>query len=90
MAEAWFKPKSYGYGASPANWKGWAATAGFVAVILMLTFWMVIWPERDGTLTTGGILLWLALDIALTFGFVWLARVKSDGPWRWQWGARDG
>jgi len=28
MSEYWFKPKSHGYGASPANWKGWAATVG--------------------------------------------------------------
>ncbi len=29
MTDPWFRPKSYGYGATPANWRGWAATAAF-------------------------------------------------------------
>jgi hypothetical protein len=28
MSDYWFKPKTRGYGATPANWKGWAATIG--------------------------------------------------------------
>jgi len=30
MAEYWFKPKRYGYGATPATWQGWAVTLGTV------------------------------------------------------------
>ncbi|HEU4381635.1 MAG TPA: hypothetical protein VFR73_23945, partial [Hyphomicrobiaceae bacterium] len=30
MSDYWFKPKSHGYGATPANWKGWAATIGTI------------------------------------------------------------
>jgi hypothetical protein len=26
MAEYWFKPKRYGYGATPVTWQGWAVT----------------------------------------------------------------
>ena len=37
MSQYWFKPKTYGYGATPANWKGWAAVAGYVAVVTALT-----------------------------------------------------
>jgi len=34
MTQYWSKPKLYGYGAAPANWRGWIATATFVAVLL--------------------------------------------------------
>jgi len=27
MSQYWFKPKTYGYGATPSGWKGWAAVA---------------------------------------------------------------
>ena len=44
MSQYWFKPKTYGYGATPANWKGWAAVAVYVAVILALTLPLLAWP----------------------------------------------
>ena len=29
MTQYWFKPKSHGYGATPANWKGCVASLAF-------------------------------------------------------------
>jgi hypothetical protein len=34
MRTYWFKPKRYGLGAVPANWKGWVCS--FVPVVLVL------------------------------------------------------
>ncbi len=30
----WFRPKTFGFGWSPATWEGWAVTAAVVAVIV--------------------------------------------------------
>ena len=36
MADYWFKPHAYGFGATPANWKGWAAVGGYLMALLAL------------------------------------------------------
>ena len=36
MADYWFKPHDYGYGATPISWKGWAAVAVYAAVMVAL------------------------------------------------------
>jgi hypothetical protein len=69
----WFRPKYYGYGATPANWKGWLATAVFMALIPAIAGALVD-PLRIGA---------FAALIAL---FVWIAWKKTDGAWRWRWG----
>ena len=30
---SWFRPKRYGYGATPCTWQGWLLTLAFVAVL---------------------------------------------------------
>lgn len=71
---AWFRPKRFGYGATPVSWQGWAATAAFVAV-----FCLAILGLR-------GLPRWIA-GAALAAGFVALVRAKTDGTWRWRQGA---
>ena len=39
MGGAWFKPKTHGYGASPASWKGWVAITGNIVVTFAIQ-----WP----------------------------------------------
>jgi hypothetical protein len=87
MTEAWFKPHAYGYGATPANWKGWAATAGFVLVVVATALATFGWQLDGGTppsvLQIGA---WLLAVAVLAVGFVRLARAKTDGQWGWRWG----
>lgn len=82
--DPWFTPKSHGYGATPKNWKGWAATLGFVALMVLVS--MLVMGQRGGAapsvLQMG---LWIISLVALTAAFVWLARRKTDGEWRWRW-----
>ena len=83
----WFKPKTHGYGASPVNWKGWAATLGFGVVIIALSLVFVVWP----VLTASGprlehILAWLVLEAVALIYFMRLCRRKTDGEWQWRWG----
>ncbi|MFM1813457.1 MAG: hypothetical protein RLZ98_152 [Pseudomonadota bacterium] len=87
MGDYWFKPKSYGYGASPASWKGWAATLGFIVVSLVPTLVLIVWPavERAGP-QAWHFAIWFVLTTALALGFVWLCKVKTEGEWRWRWG----
>ena len=43
MTSYWFKPHSYGYGATPANWRGWAATGRFWPFCSRLRFFSWHW-----------------------------------------------
>ena len=87
MSEAWFKPHTYGYGATPAKWKGWVATAAFVAVILAASLVVFGWQPNPGTAPSSWqIAAWLLAVAVLAGGFVLLARAKTDGQWGWRWG----
>ena len=83
----WFRPKMYGYGAAPANWKGWAATFAFIAVVAIVT--VALLASQPNTLTdftSWRFAAWAVIIAILTVGFVWLARAKTDGQWAWRWG----
>jgi hypothetical protein len=87
MSSGWFVPKSHGYGATPANWKGWAATFGFIAVLAGLSLLALGWqPDPATGPDTTRIVVWALAVVALTAAFVALARAKTDGQWRWRWG----
>jgi hypothetical protein len=69
----WFRPKYYGYGATPANWKGWLATAVFIALVAAIA---------SGPVDA----LRIEAFAALIAVFVWIAWKKTDRAWRWRWG----
>lgn len=71
----WFRPKRFGYGASPANWKGVVAVLVFIGVSITLVRLSV--PAHPA---------FLSLLVPLVAGFVWLSKVKTDGDWRWRSG----
>lgn len=86
----WFRPKRYGYGAEPANWKGWLATLGFIAVVFSATWVMMVAPAlQDVAPTTEQVAIWFSVMVALVAVFIWFCRLKSDGDWRWRWGGKD-
>jgi hypothetical protein len=84
MSRYWFKPKTYGYGATPASWKGWLASAAFALAVGMLA--AVLTLASGGDARPGVILTWVAAVSALSAGFALLAYAKTDGQWRWRWG----
>ncbi|HLL28697.1 MAG TPA: hypothetical protein VKT73_13735 [Xanthobacteraceae bacterium] len=79
----WFRPKRYGYGATPVTWQGWAVTviaAAFVALCVL-------------NLTLGEQSLWrwiatVVLLVLVTLATVYVCRLKTDGEWAWRWGGR--
>jgi hypothetical protein len=80
MATYWFKPKRYGYGATPITWQGWVVTG--VAVLAIALAALLIPPNAWG---------WTAFFAveALVIAVLWVvSRRKTDGAWRWRWGDR--
>lgn len=85
MAKYWFKQKAFGYGAGlPICWQGWALVGGFVGALLLSTALVLIWPSRQAIFLH---LLWIGIALV---PFLWVARAKTEGGWRWRWGGDPG
>ncbi len=80
----WFRPKRYGYGASPANWRGWAALAVFVLLVAAAQF------EEQSAPAGQTIIGSISATAVLTLAFICIARRKTEGTWRWRWGSGRG
>ncbi len=69
----WFKPRAFGYGATPVTWQGWLVVTLFVLLTgLILRLAMPRHP------------LFLALLAPLTLALIWISWAKTDGEWRWR------
>ena len=72
----WFKPKDRGYGNVPTTWQGWALTLGFGAFVIAMAM-----AVQLNALSR----FWcVVVVLAVTAGFLALAKVKTDGEWRWR------
>lgn len=78
--EAWFEPKRFGYGAGlPITWQGWALTLGFAAAAILLG--ILVGARRP--------ILFIAVLIPLTLGFLLIAARHTRGGWKWRWRGED-
>jgi len=78
----WFKPKRYGYGATPVTWEGWAVTGAGIAIILVASLLLSDWSAV-------GLANWIAFVAVVTITVAALSIVSArmtDGVWRWRWG----
>ena len=84
MKRYWFRQKTFGYGATPNTWEGWALTFAGIALTIALVY---LGPSiRDDTQR----LLWIVLGLALIWvPFGLLAKRKTEGGWRWRSGPDD-
>jgi hypothetical protein len=83
----WFKPHSYGYGATPANWKGWAVSLAFGIAVAASTLVLAASQQIAGSDPNIWLICaWLAGVGLLTGAFICLTRAKTDGHWGWRWG----
>jgi hypothetical protein len=73
----WFRPKRFGYGATPTTWQGWALIFGVVVLAIAIVRLVRSNPIR------------LGLIVPLFVGFIVLTARKTDGAWRWRWGSRE-
>jgi uncharacterized membrane protein YhhN len=79
----WFRPKRYGYGATPTTWQGWVVIVGTVAAMVAVSLLLRLTERHDWALA-----LLVGFDaLALCVLFI-VARRKTDGEWRWRWGDR--
>jgi len=83
MTDYWFKPKTHGYGATPANWKGWVATALFSAVLGLGSVASML--ALRGTGSVLGYAVWFVAVLGAVYAFTAFAKAKTDGEWAWQW-----
>ncbi|MGC2593193.1 MAG: hypothetical protein WA425_14905 [Xanthobacteraceae bacterium] len=83
MTAYWFKPKRYGYGATPITWEGWAVTIGTVIAMVVVSLYLRLTEPHYWALA-----VLIAFD-ALALGTLFVvSRRKTDGVWRWRWGGR--
>jgi len=83
MTTYWFRPKRYGYGATPVTWQGWAVTLVAVAAIVTMSLFLRLTEKYDGAFV-----VMLGFDAVVVIALVIVSRRKTDGEWRWRWGER--
>jgi uncharacterized membrane protein len=83
MAEYWFKPKRYGYGATPVTWQGWAVTLGTALAMVAVSLSL-----RLTVKSLWALLAVLLFDAAAISTLVIVSYRKTEGGWRWRWGDR--
>jgi len=85
----WFKPKVFGYGASPTTWEGWAVVVAYCAVVALMTLMVVIAAE-PGKASVGVFWMlwavWLVVVGVATAILAVVSKRRTDGEWRWRWG----
>jgi hypothetical protein len=89
----WFKPKIFGYGATPTTWDGWAVTVGYCGVIALATLAAILLIEWQGVAKAMLWALWGVWGfvlVAATAVLVVVSKRRTDGEWRWRWGRRLG
>ncbi len=82
---AWFRPRRYGYGASPASWQGWLLVAADIAIVLGA---MWVFLPHQGPLPLTNLAEWAVVAVGATAATVWISYRTTDGAWRWRWGDR--
>jgi hypothetical protein len=83
MTRYWFRPKRYGYGATPVTWEGWVLTAGIAAVVALSVVAINLLADRSNV---GAWLAWAAFTAIAVLWMVRICRQRTNGEWRWRWG----
>ena len=81
MGEPWFKPRSFGYGATPITWQGWVITIAGMAIVVFSS--LLIPVLAVGTLWVFSAIV---IDVVVVVGLLIVSRSKTEGDWRWRWG----
>jgi uncharacterized membrane protein YccC len=78
----WFKPKRYGYGATPVTWQGWLVTLATIFVVMAVSLLLPAIAPAAGWQW----LAVLAVDALAVVALLIVSRRKTEGEWRWRWG----
>jgi len=80
MTTYWFRPKRYGYGATPTTWQGWTVT---IAIVLAIVAVSLVLQLTENLWAVAAV---LAFDVVALGALAIISRRKTDGEWRWRWG----
>jgi len=80
MTTYWFRPKRYGYGATPTIWQGWTVT---IAIVLAIVAVSLVLQLTENLWAVAAV---LAFDVVALGALAIISRRKTDGEWRWRWG----
>jgi hypothetical protein len=86
MSYYWFRPRRYGYGAAPATWEGWAVTVVAVGIVIGSIVGMELLVDRSNFTAW---MIWAVIIAGVTYWYARIARERTDGEWRWRWGAEN-
>jgi hypothetical protein len=84
MTTFWFRPKRYGYGATPVTWQGWALVGVAVAVIAAAA--VLVHPHGGQ-----GLRIWFeffGIEVLVLAALWVIVRRKTEGEFHWRWGDR--
>jgi hypothetical protein len=81
MTQYWFKPKRYGWGATPVTWQGWALTLGIVLAMVVVSVVLRLTEKSYWGLTA-----LIAFDVVALATLAIVSSLKTDGEWRWRRG----
>jgi hypothetical protein len=82
----WFRPRRYGYGATPVNWQGVVTVIAFpvAAIVAALLLFMVgVGPEGP---SAWRVVIFVVLLLVGLYAFLRFVRARTSGVWRWRWG----
>jgi hypothetical protein len=79
MPRYWFRRKTFGYGATPHSWQGWALS--IVSALLLFGVVLAGPAIRDNVLRALWMVLGTALILVPTGAIV---HAKTEGGWRWR------
>jgi hypothetical protein len=82
--EFWFKPKTFGYGATPSTWEGWAVVAVYCAIVLACVIAMLVRRESFSIYVSSLVTIGIATIVLIV-----VSVQKTDGAWRWNAGAHQ-
>jgi hypothetical protein len=80
----WFKPKVYGFGATPVTWQGWALIGVYVVIVVAAT---LIFVSRQKS--SPAWMSWIAVMVVATSVMTLASWLKTDGTWHWRWGETE-
>jgi hypothetical protein len=81
---AWFRPKKFGYGATPVTWQGWTVVAvGVIAIAAAAR--LILIPHAQQPWAWIAFFATEAAVLAILCVVSWR---KTEGEWRWRSGDR--
>ena len=86
MTTYWFRPKRFGYGATPCTWQGWLFTAVVFAAAFACAELARRFAPADPLDFRRAAPFWFAVLAAFIIvgGGAYVSYLKTEGGWRWR------